>query len=74
MQVSKTVNHEYDYENQAWTVDGKYVRCEHPESVNCKCYGKLHEGEPIKSRETVSETLGYIESEIIESLGSDITD
>ncbi len=35
----------YDYQNQAWVHDGKYVRCAHPETMNCKCYGKLHEGE-----------------------------
>ena len=35
----------YDYRNQAWTVDDRYVRCGHPESMNCQCYGKLHEGE-----------------------------
>lgn len=35
----------YDYENQAWVLHGKYVRCGHPESMNCRCYGKLNEGE-----------------------------
>jgi len=35
----------YDYINQAWIEDGKYVRCGHPESANCNCYGKKHEGE-----------------------------
>ena len=36
----------YDYENQAWVEDGKYTKCGHPESMNCKCYGKVHEHEP----------------------------
>jgi len=40
----------YDYTNQAWVVDGKYVRCGHGTrpgfEVNCKCFGRLHEGEP----------------------------
>lgn len=35
----------YDYEKQAWVVNGKYIRCGHPDSINCRCYGKLHEGE-----------------------------
>jgi len=35
----------YDYKNQAWVVDGKYVRCGHPNAMNCGCYGKRHEGE-----------------------------
>lgn len=35
----------YDYKHQAWIDDeGKYVKCNHPESMNCTCYGKLHEG------------------------------
>lgn len=36
----------YDYQNQAWVRDGVYIRCGHPESMNCGCYGRLHEGEP----------------------------
>ena len=35
----------FDYKNQAWVVGGKYVRCGHPETMNCGCYGKRHEGE-----------------------------
>lgn len=35
----------YDYQNHAWTEDGKYVRCVHKEE--CECYGKLHEGEQV---------------------------
>lgn len=35
----------YDYDNQAWVVDGKYVRCGHPQSMNCGCYGREHAGE-----------------------------
>lgn len=35
----------YDYTNQAWVVDGKYVRCGHLESMDCGCYGRVHAGE-----------------------------
>jgi len=35
----------YDYENQAWIENGRYVACAHPASLNCRCYGKLHAGE-----------------------------
>jgi len=35
----------YDYENQAWVINGRYVRCGHPESTDCDCYGRLHDGE-----------------------------
>ena len=34
----------YDYERQAWVKDGRYVRCGHVDP--CRCYGRLHEGEP----------------------------
>jgi hypothetical protein len=39
----------YDYENQAWVKDGKYVNCGHPESQDCQCYGRLHAGEETKN-------------------------
>jgi hypothetical protein len=35
----------YDYEKQAWVVDGKYVACAHPAAMNCACYGRVHAGE-----------------------------
>jgi hypothetical protein len=34
----------YDYENQVWIIDGKYTRCNHPDAMNCGCYGKTHAG------------------------------
>ena len=40
----------YDYERQAWVMDGKYIACGHPESMSCGCYGKLHEGEETPER------------------------
>ena len=40
----------YDYDNQAWVKDGKYVRCGHPESMDCRCYGKTHEGQPTQAQ------------------------
>jgi hypothetical protein len=40
----------FDYENQAWVVDGVYNRCGHPETMDCRCYGKQHAGEhPARS-------------------------
>jgi len=38
----------YDYKNQAWVENGKYIRCGHPENMNCDCYGREHEGEKTK--------------------------
>ena len=35
----------FDYAHQAWVVEGVYVRCGHPESMDCRCYGKEHAGE-----------------------------
>lgn len=46
----------YDYEHQAWVVDGLYQDCGHPQPgtitvfmerfVGCDCYGREHAGEP----------------------------
>jgi hypothetical protein len=41
----------YDYVHQAWVADGKYVRCGHPKSMQCNCYGRLHEGETYNETE-----------------------
>ncbi len=46
MPTTKTATH-YDYEHQAWVVDGRYIRCGHIDTgldTDCKCYGRLHEG------------------------------
>jgi hypothetical protein len=37
----------FDYEHQAWVQDGKYVRCGHPETMQCGCYGREHEGQTL---------------------------
>lgn len=42
----------YDYTNQAWVRDGRYVACGHvpvPATGKyiCDCYGRLHQGEQI---------------------------
>ena len=39
----------FDYEHQAWYLEGVYVRCGHPDSMQCQCYGTLHEGEPVRN-------------------------
>ena len=55
--ITVTGSH-FDYTNQAWTVDGVYVRCGHPESMDCRCYGKAHAGQPapIENLPTATET------------------
>lgn len=35
----------FDYDKQAWVQNGRYVRCGHPEAMDCRCYGRAHEGE-----------------------------
>ena len=49
----------YDYTNQAWVMDGVYITCGHvmPNPMTgkptpCKCYGKIHAGEPSIEPET----------------------
>lgn len=44
-----TKTRDFDYENQAWVVNGRYIRCGHPESMACGCYGREHAGEVAKS-------------------------
>lgn len=39
----------YDYENEAWIVDGKYQKCGHIDE--CQCYGTIHENEEPQDRE-----------------------
>ncbi|PCH58317.1 MAG: hypothetical protein COC11_03660 [Candidatus Neomarinimicrobiota bacterium] len=43
------VDTQYDYDNQAWIVNGLYARCYHSASMGCECYGRLHEGEKAPS-------------------------
>lgn len=45
----------FDYENQAWVIDGRYQRCGHPEAMDCGCYGRAHAGEVAeRARETAA--------------------
>ena len=44
-QFKNTDEIQYDYDKQAYIVNGRYVRCGHPESMDCGCYGKEHAGE-----------------------------
>ena len=37
----------YDYDNQAWYQNGVYVRCGHPESMDCGCFGKANAGKAV---------------------------
>ena len=38
----------YDYDRQAWVINGVYVTCGHPDA--CSCYGKAHAGEKAPTR------------------------
>jgi hypothetical protein len=40
----------FDYTHQASVKDGFYVRCGHPESMKCGCYGRVHADEPCTHR------------------------
>ena len=42
----------YDYDNQAWVVDGKYENCGHLPFVLCRCYGREHRGETADTKHT----------------------
>ncbi len=43
--INGRVTNGYDYKNQAWVVDGKYMDCGHPQTMNCNCYGRLHKNQ-----------------------------
>ena len=49
----------YDYENQAWVKIGIYVRCGHPDSTDCNCYGKLHEGDLYITTNHIKRAIQY---------------
>ena len=56
----------YDYDRQAWVQDGRYVRCGHPESMDCKCWGREHEGLTTCERDvlvSIERTLNLVEEE-----------
>ena len=36
----------FDYANQAWIEDGRYMPCGHPKP--CECYGTKHELEVVR--------------------------
>lgn len=55
--------HLYDYELQCWIVNGLVVRCGHPESMNCHCYGKAHEGELADLTKPTIRTVRSYEAE-----------
>lgn len=38
----------FDYDRQAWVKNGRYIRCGHPETMHCGCYGREHEGEETR--------------------------
>lgn len=44
----------FDYENQAWMVDGKYTRCGHPETMKCGCCGRRFAALTAAEIETLS--------------------
>lgn len=54
----------YDYQNQAWTIDGRYIACGHPDSPLCGCYGSLHAGE-LASMENLPTAAVYVETAAI---------
>lgn len=35
----------YDYDNQAWARNGKYLDCGHPSNMDCGCFDRIHRGE-----------------------------
>ena len=45
---TETALNGYDYDRQSWYMNGVYIRCGHPDSMQCDCWGRLHEGEKVQ--------------------------
>ncbi len=44
------VKNGFDYDNQAWVINGLYVDCGHDHNKPCpggNCFGRTHAGEPV---------------------------
>jgi len=54
---------QFDYENQAWYEDttGTYIKCGHPSTMDCGCFGKLHEGEKVTGYLEMNEIFDTVE-------------
>lgn len=48
---------QYDYTNQAWVRDGKYLPCNHDLMFPCMCFGRAHAGEAVKNSPEIHPTL-----------------
>lgn len=51
----------YDYNNQAWVVNGVYVTCDHPINMSCGCYGRDHQGQKTITDHTTLKMLKVVE-------------
>jgi hypothetical protein len=40
----------YDYQRQAWVINGVYEACNHPKEMWCGCFGRLNAGKPSLAR------------------------
>ena len=64
----------YDYDRQAWVKDGMYLRCGHPQAMQCGCFGREFAGVPVADvvaaggRKPNSSTLTQIDA----ATGADI--
>lgn len=39
----------FDYDKQCWVLDYVIQDCGHPKIMDCRCYGRQHEGERTDS-------------------------
>lgn len=42
----QTETTQYDYTNQAWVVNGRYIACGHAR-IDCGCWSRKHEGQAV---------------------------
>jgi hypothetical protein len=47
----------FDYDRQCWVEDYMILRCGHPETMDCGCFGKLYEGKDIRLLNQIEEAF-----------------
>lgn len=60
----------FDYVHQAWVKDGRYVRCGHPDSMACDCFGRTYEGMTVSEVADIfaqAAQLGRTSAQIIQA-------
>ena len=50
-----TLKNGFDYDRQCWVEDYMILRCGHPETMDCSCFGRFLEGKDIRLLNLIEE-------------------